>query len=164
MDIETARTELIQALASAAPTGSRFRAARDVLIARGSQVPGIARHPRLALDEPRLDLEEIVRLASATPPSEPRRVFAVLLVHALGIPGLLPSRGRFAADAQSFLEHALLNPLRRAGYPFAGSVYDKRQFLEDLHATIDEHLRPLEPSILRWIHGLGSSEGSPRDQ
>jgi hypothetical protein len=45
--------------------------------------------------------------------------------------------------------------LRRAGYPFDGTTYDKRLALAGLHATIDEHLRMPEPSIPRWLHGVG---------
>ena len=60
---------------------------------------------------------------------------------------------QIASDILALLERALLNPLRRAGYPFDAAPYDKRQALARLHATIDEHLRPFEPSIPRWLHG-----------
>lgn len=147
MDLEAARAELSRAAATAAPsTGMRFRAAHDVLAARGVEALGIT-GAGLALDE-------IVRIAIEAPPTEARRAFAVLLVHALGLPGLLPTRGRTADDVRLFLERALLNPLRRAGYPFGGTPHDKRQALARLHATIDEHLRPPEPSIPLWLHGL----------
>ena len=101
-----------------------------------------------------MTLAEVLRAAVDAPPSEAGRTFAVLLVHALAIPELLPTRGQGAKDIQTFLERALLNPLRRAGYPFGGTAYDKRQALARLHATIDEHLRPPEPSIPLWLHGL----------
>jgi hypothetical protein len=52
-----------------------------------------------------------------------------------------------------YLERVLHHPLRRALYPFDGSTDRKRLVLERLHATIDEHMRPLEPSIPTWIPG-----------
>jgi hypothetical protein len=143
MDIEAARDELAQAAAR----DPRLRAAHDLLIARGAEALQIPPHPGLTLDE-------IVRIAIDAPSTDARRAFAILLVHALGIPGLLPASGRVASDIRTFLERALLNPLRRAGYPFDGSSYDKRQVLARLHATIDEHLCPPEPSIPLWLHGL----------
>jgi hypothetical protein len=149
VDIEAARTELIRALN---PTGRSvevnpgFRAARQVLIDRGAE----------ALSPPRAgaqSLEEILGLAAGAAPTPALRNFAVLLVHALGIEGLMPIRGDAERLTRLFLERALLNPLRRANYPFEGAPYDKRQVLSRLHRTIDEHLRPPEPSIPTWLHG-----------
>ena len=148
MDTEALRAKLIGALESAAPGDRRIRAARELLINRGIELFRIAPRPGIALDE-------IVRTAIVAPPTEARREFAVLLVYALGIEGLLPARGETERHVRSFLEQALLNPLRRAGYPFGGSPYDKRRALAGLHATIDEHLQPPEPSIPRWLHGVG---------
>jgi hypothetical protein len=122
-----------------------------VLVDRGIEALGITPRPGLSFGD-------FVRIAIDAPATETRRAYAVLLVHALGVPGLLPARGQAASDTQSLLERALLNPLRRAGYPFDGTPYDKRQALGRLHLTIDEHLRPPEPSIPRWIHGVGSFE------
>jgi hypothetical protein len=147
MDIEAARAELAHALACSPPTGSRFRAAHQVLVSRGIECLGLAPGPGLTI-------AEVLHAAIDAPPTEARRAFAVLLVHALGIPDLLPTRGQGASDIRSFLERALLNPLRRAGYPFDGTAYDKRQALARLHATIDEHLRPLEPTMPSWLQGL----------
>jgi hypothetical protein len=148
MDIEAIRAELIGAPGSELPEGQRMRAARERLIKHGLEAFEIAPSPGIAL-------HEIIRVAIGAPPNEARRKFAVILVCALGIGGLLPMRGESERLIRSFLEQALLNPLRRAGYPFAGSAYDKRQALAGLHAMIDEHLRPPEPSIPRWLHGLG---------
>ena len=154
MDVEAARDELIRALnadASADRGSTRFRAARDVLIDRGTQALDLTESPGRSLDT-------IVEIASTATMTPSLRAFAVLLVHALGTDGLLPSRGKAEDQLRSFLERALLNPLRRADYPFDGSAYDKRQALARLHATIQEHLRPPEPSIPRWIHGLDPSD------
>lgn len=148
MDIDAFRSELFGALEATVPAERRLRAARERLIKRGIvalQVP-----PR-----PGIGLDEVIRAAIGATPTEARREFAVLLVYAFGIDGLLPTRGETERLIRSFLEQALLNPLRRANYPFDGSPYDKRQALAGLHATIDEHLRPPEPSIPRWLHGVG---------
>jgi len=151
MDIESARAELTRALGATGQAGPRFRAAQDVLVRHGIEAFGIMPRQGLSLDE-------VVAIAAAAPRTETRRAFAVLLVHAFAIAGLLPPRGETEQRIRSFLELALLNPLRRANYPFDGTAYDKRQVLARLHATIDEHLRLPEPSIPRWLHG-----GRPAD-
>jgi hypothetical protein len=151
VDLELARADLMHALQAETRSGARFAAAHTILIDRGQE----------AFDLPASgarSLHDIVRIAADAPPSRARRDFAVLLVHALGVSGLLPNRGEAEAAVRSFLERALLNPLRRAGYPFDGTPYDKRGFLAALHVSIDEHLRPPEPSIPRWIHG-GATPG-----
>lgn len=147
MAVDPARDELLAALSpTTASGGAQLRAARQVLIRRGIAALQIPSHPGMGFDD-------ILRVAAEAPTSDARRAFAVLLVHALGVPGLLPARGETERRIQLFLERALLNPLRRAGYPFGGAPYDKRQALAGLHAAIDEHLRPPEPSIPVWLHG-----------
>jgi hypothetical protein len=148
MDVEAARAEMVRAFNSPAHGA---RAALTVLINHGIEVLAIMPSDPVSLDE-------IVRIATDAPPGDGRRGFAVLLVHALGIKGMLPTRGETERHIHSFLERALLNPLRRAGYPFNASSYEKRQSLAALHATIDEHLRPLEPSLPRWLQGVGSQD------
>ena len=148
MDVEALRAALSDALDPTAPGPQQVRAGRDLLTKRGIEALQIQARPGITLDE-------IVRIAIGAPITEARREFAVLLVIAIGIDGLLPIRGEVERQIRSFLEQALLNPLRRAGYPFHGTPYDKRQALAGLHATIDEHLRPLELSIPSWIHGMG---------
>jgi hypothetical protein len=145
MDLKAARADLARAL------GSGNAAARAVLIQRGIEALGTAQTANISLDE-------LIRLVTEAPPSRPRRDFAVLLVHALAIDGPLPARGESERIIRSFLERALLNPLRRAGYPFDGTPYDKRQALARLHTAIDEHLRPLEPTMPRWLQGLGRED------
>jgi hypothetical protein len=152
MDIDAIRARLSGMASVGAPADQRVRAARKCLINRGVETLQILPRPGISLDE-------VIRAAIGAPPSEARREFAVLLVIAIGIDGLLVPRGETERLVQSFLEQALLNPLRRAGYPFDGTAYDKRQALAGLHATIDEHLRPFEPSIPRWIHGVGQRSG-----
>jgi hypothetical protein len=143
VDLDKARADR----ASASGAGTDLNAARAVLIDFGTEAFGLPRSGARSLTE-------IIRIAAKAPPSRTRRAFAVLLVHALGVEGLLPIRGDAADASRSFIERALLNGLRRAGYPFDGSTYDKRRFLAALHATIDEHLRPLEPTMPRWLQGI----------
>jgi hypothetical protein len=154
MDVDAARAELRRALNAARPddrTGLGFRAARQVLIDHGADALSLPRASGRSLD----DIIGFAAAAALTPAS---RDFAVLLVHAIAVDGLMPGRGEAERLTRLFLERALLNPLRRAGYPFDGSPYDKRQALARLHATIDEHLSPPEPSIPRWIHGVGPAD------
>jgi hypothetical protein len=102
-------------------------------------------------------LHEIICCAIQTPQSPERRAFAVLLVHALRIKDAVRPRSKsrqFDRDVCTFVESALLNPLRRAAYPFNGSTYDKMQFLSGLHATLDEHMKPLELTFPAWLSGL----------
>jgi hypothetical protein len=148
MDVEAARTEMVRALNASAPGG---RAALAVLIDRGIEALAITPSNPLSLDD-------IVRIALDAAPGEGRRDFAVLLVHALGVKGLLPNRGETERHIHSFLERALLNPLRRGAYPFDGTAYEKRQALSGLHARIDEHLRPLEPTFPRWLQGVSRAD------
>jgi hypothetical protein len=153
MDLTQARLDLARALeaASAAPHApDRFRAARRVLVTRGAgalhidpmAAPGIA---------------DIVGCAAGAAASPARRAFAVLIVAALAEPGLLSvrsSQARLDRDIHAFLESALPDVLRRSGYPFAGDFDAKRQSLARLHASIDEYLRPLEPTFPAWLSGL----------
>ena len=148
MDIEAARTEITRALGAVTSDGTAFRAARTVLINSGIEALSVTPSPGVSLDD-------IIRTAMDAAPTADRRDFAVLLVHALGVKGLLPVHGETEPNIQLFLERALLNPLRRAGYPFGGTRYEKRQALAGLHAMINEHLRPSEPTFPRWIHGVG---------
>ena len=40
--------------------------------------------------------------------------------------------------------------LLRCGYPFGGSIDEKRRVLGRLHATIGELMQPLEPTFPNW--------------
>ncbi|HEX3993041.1 MAG TPA: hypothetical protein VHX39_17860 [Acetobacteraceae bacterium] len=154
MDTEAIRAALTGAYDASAPPEQRVRNTRDLLRKRGTEAFQIP--PGQIPPGPGIALDEILRIAIGKSPTDARREFAVMLVYAIGIEGVLPMRGETERLIRSFLEQALLNPLRRAGYPFDGTAYDKRQALAGLHATIEEHLRPLEPTMPRWLHGSGS--------
>ncbi len=147
MDADAVRAELTNALDAATSAEQRVRMARELLVKRGIATLQLPPQTQISLDA-------IIKVAVDAPPSDARREFALAVVYATGIAHVLPTRGEAERRIQSFLERALLNPLRRADYPFDGTQYDKRQALARLHLTIDEHLQPPEPSIPRWIHGV----------
>jgi hypothetical protein len=154
MDLEAARVELTRTARDATQGGEakhRILSVQAVITRYGTEQLRLPQSPGLSFSD-------ILRVAMEMPPGDARRDFALLLVHAVGTVESALARGETERLLQSFLERALLNPLRRAGYPFNGTAYDKRQALMALHTTIDEHLRPLEPTIPRWIHGLGAGE------
>jgi hypothetical protein len=152
MDLAQARLDLARALEAATATPhapDRFRPARQMLVDRGAETLHI--DPAAAAG-----LAYIVEQALQAAASPARRVFAVLLVDALAVPGLLSvrsSQARLDRNILTLVERALPDVLLRARYPFDGDVDAKRRALLALHASIDEHLRPLEPSIPTWLSG-----------
>jgi hypothetical protein len=148
MDQEQARRELDDVLlAPDLSAERRARAVQRILAEQGTAAFGIVA----------ASLHQIIRHAAQAPQSSERRAFAVLLVRALRINNAVRPRisaAQFDRDLCTFIERALLNPLRRAAYPFTASTYDKMQFLSGLHATLDEHMKPLEPTFPPWLSGL----------
>lgn len=151
MDQEQARRELDDVLlAPDLSAERRARAVQRILTEQAKAAFGIAA----------ASLHQILRHATQAPQSSERRAFAVLLVHALRVKNAVRPRSsaaQFDRDLCTFVESALLNPLRRAAYPFTASTYDKMQFLSGLHATLDEHMKPLEPTFPPWLSGLPST-------
>jgi len=140
MDSRQVLTEALGHGPPDAPPKIRFRAARALLRDRAADAIGTSAV---------LTLPDILRLAEAHAITPELRGLAVLLVHALSVPGFVDSG--FPA-IQSFLERVLQHALRRAGYDFQASPDRKRALLERLHETLDEHMRPLELSIPTWIY------------
>ncbi len=123
-----------------------LKAKRQALVARGAQLLGIACPPSLTL-------HALIKQIGGAAVAPEHKSFAVLLVHALSVPGLVTaeaSRGQFDRDLCGLLERALPTVLRRHGYPFDGDHYAKRRSLERLHSTIDELMRPFEPTFPQW--------------
>lgn len=145
---QAALSELAAALAAVDTTSGRTRrlgAARQV----------VARHclVRLAITpagQPALDAA--IKLAVAAPAQSVRRDCAVLLVHALAVPGLVPTGS--LGDVCALVEGALRRALLRGAYPFGGSIQIKLQSLAQLHARLDELMEPLEPTFPSHIQGL----------
>ena len=129
---------------------SRIRAGRQVLIVRGYEAFGIKHSASLSL-------HDLITIAVNAPSTAARRTFAVLLVHALAVEGLVASkshRGQLDRDLCAFVESALPTVLQRSGYPFGSETYERRRSLERLHTMIDELLLPLEPTFPPRIQGL----------
>ena len=144
VDIDAERQVLAEALAIGDGEGNpraRFRVARGLLRDRAAQVLGGTAGATLA---------ETLTLAEGRANMPQMRGVAILLVQALGVPGLIDTG---FPTIQRFLERVLHHPLHRARYPFDGTSDRKREALERLHETIDDLLRPLEPSIPTWIPG-----------
>lgn len=152
MDLTQARLDLARLLrtASTAPhAADRFRTARQFLVTIGAEAlcKDGAAAPGLA---------DLIGRAASAPPGPGRRTFAVLIVEALAVPGLLAARSsqaRLDRDIRALVESALPDVLLRAGYPFDGDLDAKRRSLARLHMSIDEHLKPFEPSIPTWLSG-----------
>jgi hypothetical protein len=148
MDIAEALRDLGAALAAAEGArgrDARLRAARQVVADRcvtalGLELPG---QPSIAA---------VIKLAADAPDRPARRDCAVLVVHALAVPGLVPAA--CAGDVYSLLESALRDALLRCSYRFGGSIDEKARVLERLHTTIGELMEPLEPTFPGWIRGL----------
>src|SRR5215469_1532210 len=102
-----------------------LRAARRVIRDHGVNALQLPDHP---------DLAAVLASAAAAHQTPQRQSFAVLIVHALGVNGLLPAQS--AADICRLIETSLPKVLIRAGYPFSGSTPEKLQSLARLHLTI----------------------------
>ncbi len=120
---------------------ARMRAARLVLVRHCVALLGIE-----PPDQP--SVAAIIKLANEAPARPVRRSCAVLMVHALAMPGLVPP-GSFGTVC-ALVEGALHDVLLRCGYPFGGSIEQKVHVLERLHATIAELMQPLEPTFPNW--------------
>jgi len=152
MNLERALHDLRQALDAKGEQDaeSRLRAGRNLLVTQGCEALGIERSANLLLDD-------LIAIAVNAPPSAARRAFGVLLVHALAVEGLVASkshRGQLDRNVCAFIEHTLPAVLQRFGYPFGSETYERRRSLDRLHATIDDLLRPLEPTFPPGIRGL----------
>jgi hypothetical protein len=151
MNLDEALHDLRQAL-DKPNAETRIRTARRVLIVRGEEALGIEQTGRHAL-------HDLIAIALGAPSTVARRAFAVLIVHALGVDGLVvskSSRSQFDRDLSVFIESALPTVLQRSGYPFGKETYEKRRSLEQLHRMIDELLIPLEPTFSPNVQGLYS--------
>ena len=148
MNLAEALRDLAAALAAAEGArgrDARMRAARQVVVdqcvtALGLEPPG---QPSVA---------SVIKLAAEAPDRPGRRACAVLVVHALAVPGLVPAA--CAGDVHKLVESALRDVLLRCAYPFGGPIDEKARVLERLHATIGELMEPLEPTFPSWIQGL----------
>lgn len=141
MDIEAACEQLADVLAaSVSGRQATLRAARQVVIDQCLVALGQERRSG--------SLAEVLRQAAASPDPAAKRDCALLAIHALGVPGLIPPAA--AADVCALAEAGLNSVLLRCSYPFAGSLADKTAVLARLHRTIGELMQPLEPTFPNW--------------
>ncbi len=152
MELEQVLRDLKQAMNEPAQLDEKIRlqAARQILVAHGADMLGIARSAIPSL-------HDLIKSAAAASPSASRRAFAVLLVHALAFDGLVAARStrtQFDRDLCAFIENALPTVLQRYGYPFGSETYARRRSLERLHTVIDDLLKPFEPTFPPTVQGL----------
>jgi hypothetical protein len=119
----------------------RLRTARQVIV--DQCLVALGQQPRCSAS-----IAEVLRLAAAAPDPAAKRDCAFLVVHALGVPGLIPPAA--SADVCVLAEAGLNSALLRCSYPFAGSVAEKTHILQRLHRTIGELMQPLEPTFPNW--------------
>jgi hypothetical protein len=144
MNLQAALRDLSDATTGADQISSpeaRLRVARRILIGHALEALKIELPPNPTF-------ETVIRAAATAPQTPERRAFAVLMVHALAVRGLVPPGA--AGDVRTLIESALLHVLQRSGYPFGGTAYEKREALDRLHTTIDELLEPLRPTFPNW--------------
>jgi hypothetical protein len=143
MTLEEVLRDLTDALEGDRPRSRevRLQGARQVLARHCIAVLGIAPGSQLSI-------AAAIRLASEASDRPARRACAVLLVHALAVPGLVPAD--IGRDVCTLIESSLRDALLRASYPFGASVEDKRRVLQRLHASIGELMQPLEPTFPNW--------------
>ena len=155
MDLSQARLDLARVLEDG-DVADRLSAARQFLIRHGVAA--------LRIDQSAaLTLADILRRGASAPGGPARRAFALLIVHALAVEGLVeaPSqRARLDRDLCAFLDSALPDILRRAGYPFDAELDQRRRVLERLHASLDELTRPIDPTFPAWLNGLEPWRGA----
>jgi hypothetical protein len=147
-DLDDALKDLAAALNAAdgeRGRDARLRAAREVLVDRCAAVLGTESTGRLSV-------AGMIKLAMEASDRPAQRACAVLVVHALAMPGLVPPG--CAGSVCALAEGALRNVLLRCGYPFVGTIEQKVRVLERLHATIGELMQPIEPTFPNWIRGL----------
>ncbi len=143
-NLEQALTRLAAVLsAGEGPNG------RDHRLRTGRQV--IVDHCVVVLGEGArrsASIADVLRVAAASPDQAAKRDCALLIVHALGVPGLIPPAA--GANICALAESGLNSVLIRCGYPFAGSVAERTAILQRLHRTIGELVQPLEPTFPNW--------------
>jgi hypothetical protein len=141
MDLAKALRDLSEAAERAGGRQARLRAARQVVVRHCATALGVE------VGDPS-SIASVIRLASDAADRSGRRACAVLLLHALAVPGLVPAASD--GDMCALAEGALRSALVRCGYPFGGSVEEKMHVLRRLHASIGELLQPLEPTFPNW--------------
>jgi hypothetical protein len=141
MDLDRALRDLSDALGTGNRPRNRLRHARRFLVGTCLTALGL----ELAAQH---SLPGVLHLIAVSPNRVARRDCAVLLVHALAVPGLMPAEAY--RDICSLAEESLRAALLRCAYPFGGSIEAKIAVLERLHTKIAELMEPLQPTFPNW--------------
>ena len=143
VDLEAVRSALAQEIEAAhsdTNVKARLSGAPRVIIAAGVEALQIEHSNGLSIGD-------VLLHAVGAPRTPDRRNFAVLVIEALAVDGLIPSTSE-RADVDrsicSLAESAVPEVLSRFKYPFKGQSYEKRSALEGLHASLVELLSPTQ--------------------
>jgi hypothetical protein len=142
MDLEATRYALAREITAAqtnANLNTRFVGARRVITAAGIEALQIQYSNGLSLGD-------VLLHAVGAPRTPDRRSFAVLVLDALAVDGLIPStseRPDIDRNVCVLTENALPEVLDRFKYPFKSQSYEKRRALEGLRASVVELLSPV---------------------
>ena len=141
LKLEEALLDLAAAVNASGNRDARMRAARQVLVSRCVAA--------LELELPRQpSIGDIAKLGLRSRSASGRRTCAVLMVHGLAVPGLVPPAA--ASHICALVETALPTVLMRCGYPFGGSTEEKLRVLARLQGSLSELMQPLEPTFPNW--------------
>jgi len=145
MDLEAVRRELADAVAGGAQAkarghAARMRPAREVVARRCLEALGLARAGQ--------SMNAAIRLALQGTDRAARRTCALVALHALAVPGVVPSDS--IGDVCLLIEVALRPALLRCQYPFSGTLKQKLAVLAGLHSRIGELTQPMEPTFPSW--------------
>jgi len=141
MDLDQALRDLADALSVRDGARNRLRRGRRFLIEACLAMLGNGSAPQHSL-------ADVIQLMAASPNRAAQRDCAVLLLHALAVPGLVPSEAHRGICALA--EHALRAALLRCAYPFGESTEVKIGVLEHLHTKIAGLMEPLQPTFPSW--------------
>ena len=141
MDLSRELEDLSNALAAGKSTRDRLRKGRLSVTKACLTAVGMELAPKHTLPS-------VVRMAAASSNRAVRRECAVLLLHALAVPNLVPVEAH--RDVCALVEDSLRSALLRCLYPFDGSTEAKLGVLERLHTRIAELMEPLQPTFPDW--------------
>ncbi len=141
MDLDRTLRDLSAALGAGNDARNRLRHGRRFLIDTCLAALGL---------EPATppSLPGVIQLVAASPNRAAQRDCAVLLLHALVVPGLVPTDAH--RDICVLVENTLRAALLRFGYPFGDSTEARIAVLQRLHTRIAELMEPLQPTFPNW--------------
>src|ERR1700722_1256849 len=131
MDVEAALQQLAAALTQASATRNR-----DAALSAARRMFWGQCRMALGAETSNASITSMIHLTARSENSAAKRDCTLLIVHALGLPGLIPAT--VSADVCVLTEGILRTVLLRCAYPFSGTVAEKMAVLQRLHRTIGE--------------------------